>query len=48
LHLSKLAEESADPATLVNALNSMAILLLDSGIPTGTSAILERCMVMAR
>jgi len=46
--LSSLAEESADPATLVHALNSLAILLLDSGTNTASGAILDRCIAMAR
>jgi hypothetical protein len=48
LRLANLAEESADPATLVHALNSVAILLLDSGTQTACEAILDRCVTMAR
>jgi class 3 adenylate cyclase/tetratricopeptide (TPR) repeat protein len=48
LRLSNLAEESADPATLVHALNSVAIMHLDSGTTTASGAILDRCIAMAR
>ena len=48
LRLASLAEESADPAALVHALNSLAILLLDSGTMTASAAILDRCIAMAR
>ena len=44
----RLAEELADPAEIVSALNGLAIVLFDEGSPSAYFALLERCVSIAR
>ena len=44
----RLAERSGDPAQVVQALNSLAILLVDEGSPTAYTALLEKAIDLSR
>ena len=48
LETLRLAEELRDPELLIEALNGVAIMLVDAGSPTAYVAITERCITLAR
>ena len=48
LEALRLAEELQDPELLIDALNRVAIMLVDAGSPTAYVAITERCITLAR
>ena len=48
LEMARLAEEVQDPTLMVHALNGLATMLHDAGIPMAGIALLERAITLAR